>query len=155
MKKANWYDIYQKRVMRTKLDIHVFITITESIPLLIIQQVVSVLALSWLIRYTYYWNLQFLNNLIINHTKVIFTQALVTLANFGYTVDAPWSTCFPRTFNLFGFPIFWSIWAYLMKAILEMGLFENKSNPVIWVVFILGVSCCQFVDWFNCLISRC
>jgi len=38
-----------------------------------------------------------------------------------------------------------------MKVILEMRLFENKSNPVIWVVFILGVSCCQFVDWFNCL----
>ena len=34
------------------------------------------------IRYIYYWNLQFLNNIIINKTKVLLPQAWVTLADF-------------------------------------------------------------------------
>ena len=31
--------------------------------------------LTWFIRYIYYWNLQFLINVIINKTKFIFPQA--------------------------------------------------------------------------------
>jgi len=34
----------------------------------IIRPVVSASALTWFIRYIYYWNLQFLNNVIINKT---------------------------------------------------------------------------------------
>jgi hypothetical protein len=32
----------------------------------------------------YYWNLQFLNNVIMNKTKVLLPQAWVILADFGY-----------------------------------------------------------------------
>jgi hypothetical protein len=41
----------------------------------IIHPVVSAKALTWFIRYIYYWNLQFLNNVIINKTKVLLPQA--------------------------------------------------------------------------------
>jgi hypothetical protein len=41
-------------------------------------------ALTWFIRYIYYWNLQFLNNVIIHKTKALLPQAYVTLADFGY-----------------------------------------------------------------------
>jgi hypothetical protein len=40
----------------------------------IIRPVVSVSALTWFIRYIYYWNLQFLNNVIIDKTKVLLPQ---------------------------------------------------------------------------------
>ena len=43
-------------------------------------------ALTWFIRYIYYWNLQFLNNVIINETKVLLPQALVTWDDFGSPV---------------------------------------------------------------------
>jgi hypothetical protein len=49
--------------MRTKFDIYVFITITQSI-----AQLVDYSELPWFIRYIYYWNLQFLSNAII--TKI-------------------------------------------------------------------------------------
>ena len=48
----------------------------------IIRPVVSASALTWFIRYIYYWNLQFLNNVIINKTKVLLPQAYVTLADY-------------------------------------------------------------------------
>jgi hypothetical protein len=47
----------------------------------IFRPVVSASALTWFIIYIYYWNLQFLNNVIINKTKVLLPQALVTVAN--------------------------------------------------------------------------
>ena len=48
----------------------------------IIRPVVSVSALTWVIRYIYYWNLQFLNNVIINKTKILLPQAKVTPTDF-------------------------------------------------------------------------
>ena len=39
------------------------------------RPVVSASALTWFIRYMYDWNLQFLNNVIINKTKVLLPQA--------------------------------------------------------------------------------
>jgi hypothetical protein len=50
----------------------------------------SLSALTWLIRYIIYWNLELLNNVIINKTKIPLTQTLLTFANFGchfYTFD--------------------------------------------------------------------
>ena len=47
----------------------------------------SASALTWFIRYNvyiYYWNLQFLNNVTINKTKIHLPQVWVTLAVFGY-----------------------------------------------------------------------
>ena len=41
----------------------------------IICPVFSVSALTWLIRYIYYWNLQFPSIVIINQTKVLFSWA--------------------------------------------------------------------------------
>ena len=52
----------------------------------IIHPVVSASALTWFIRYIYYWILQFLNNVIIIKTKVLHPQAYVTLPDFGYPV---------------------------------------------------------------------
>jgi hypothetical protein len=52
----------------------------NNIPEDIIHPVVRVSALTWFIRYIYYWNLQFLNNVIIINTKVLLPHAYVTLA---------------------------------------------------------------------------
>ena len=52
------------------------------VPQGIIRPVVSASALTWFIRYIYYWNLQFLNNVIINKTKVLFPEVYVTLAEY-------------------------------------------------------------------------
>jgi hypothetical protein len=41
----------------------------------IIRPVGNDSTLPWFIRYIYYWNLQFLNNVIINKTKVLLPQA--------------------------------------------------------------------------------
>jgi hypothetical protein len=41
----------------------------------IIRPVVSVSALTWFIRYVYYWKLQFLHNVIINKSKMFLPQA--------------------------------------------------------------------------------
>ena len=40
-------------------------------------------ALSWFIRYIYYWHLQWLNNVITIQPKVLLPHAFVTLADFG------------------------------------------------------------------------
>jgi hypothetical protein len=45
----------------------------------IIRPVVSASALTWFIRYVYFWNLLFLNNVIINKTKVLLPRASGTL----------------------------------------------------------------------------
>ena len=50
----------------------------------------SIIRPVWFIRYIYYWNLQFLNNVIINKTKVFLPQTYVTMAGFGYHV---WFYC--------------------------------------------------------------
>ena len=55
-------------------------------PECIICPVVSASALSWFITYVYFWNLHFLNNVIINQTKILLPHAHVTLADFGYPV---------------------------------------------------------------------
>jgi len=41
----------------------------------------------------YYWNLQFLNNVIIIHTKVLLPQTQMTLADFGCPVYVLWFYC--------------------------------------------------------------
>jgi hypothetical protein len=64
-----------------------------------IRSVVSAPALTWYIRY--YWNWQFLNNVIINKTKVLLLQAKVTIADFGYPVYALWICCF-KNLIIFG-----------------------------------------------------
>ena len=59
----------------------------ESYLLLIdLLSVFGVSALTWFIRYIFYWNLKFLNNVNINETKTLFSHAQVALADFGNTV---------------------------------------------------------------------
>ena len=58
----------------------------QSVPEGIIRLVVSASVLTWFIRYIFYWNLQFINNVIINKTMVLIPHVYVTLANFGYPV---------------------------------------------------------------------
>ena len=110
--------------MCTKFDIYIFIThwfdTSASVLLLpkgIIHAVASASALTWFIRYIYYRNIQYLNNVIINKTKILHHQAEVTLAAFGYPVLVRWFHC-SQNFKLFGFPIF-RFWAYLMQVIPE------------------------------------
>ena len=50
----------------------------------VIRPMVSVSALTWFIRYISYSNLQFLNNVVINQTKVPLPQAYLTVADIGY-----------------------------------------------------------------------
>jgi hypothetical protein len=72
----------------------------------VIRPMVSVSALTWFIRYISYSNLQFLNNVVINKTKVPFPQAYVTLADIGYLVYTLCFTCYKRYLNLFTFKSF-------------------------------------------------
>ena len=58
------------------------------VPESIIRPVVSASALTWYIRYIYYWKLQFLNNVIINKTKVLLPQAHVTLADYYWAFQS-------------------------------------------------------------------
>ena len=67
----------------------------------IIRPVVSASALTWFIRYIYYWNLQFLNNVSINKTKVLLLQAYVTLADYylafqSFDFDRTWWRLFQK-----------------------------------------------------------
>ena len=81
-----WWKLFQKSVGRTKFYICVFITTilyhwvdTSAggllVPEGIIRPVVGALALTWFIKYTHYWNLQFLNNVSINESNVLLPQA--------------------------------------------------------------------------------
>jgi hypothetical protein len=63
------------------------------IPESIIRPVDSVSALKLLIRYIYFWNLQFLNNAIIFKTKVPLLHAYMTLADFVCLVYDIWLNC--------------------------------------------------------------
>jgi hypothetical protein len=64
------------------------------VPQGIIRPVISASALTWFIRYIYYWNLQFLNNVIINKTKALLPQAYVTLADYYF--DRTWWRLFQK-----------------------------------------------------------
>jgi hypothetical protein len=73
-----------RRWLFQKCDIYILITITASIPLVvdyylvpetINRPVVSVSALTLFIRYIYYRNLKFLNNVVMIKTKVLLPQA--------------------------------------------------------------------------------
>jgi hypothetical protein len=68
----------------------------------IIRPVVSASALTWFIRYIYYWNLQFLNNVNVNKTKVLLPQVKQILAIlfrfFGFIA--------PKIFNYMAFQSF-------------------------------------------------
>jgi hypothetical protein len=72
-----WWQLFQKRVMCTQFDIYVLIIITGYHP-------PSASTLTWFIRYVYYWNLQFLNNVIMIKTTGILHQEYVTVADFGF-----------------------------------------------------------------------
>jgi hypothetical protein len=79
---------------------------------------------------------QFLNNVIINRTKVFLPQAYLTLDDFGYPVYALWFYGV-HNFKLFGFSIF-RFWAYLMKVILSVldeGYFERTWWRLFWAYF--------------------
>jgi len=52
----------------------------------IIRPVVSALVLTLFIRYIYYLDLHFLNNVIINKIMVLLPPSWLTVADFGYPV---------------------------------------------------------------------
>jgi hypothetical protein len=52
-----------------------------------------------------YWNLEYLNNVIIITTKVLLSQTDVTLADFGYPAYVLWFSCSQRFLNYFGFEL--------------------------------------------------
>lgn len=95
------------------------------------------LALMALPEPTIYWNLQFLNHLIIIKTMILPPRACMTVGNFGYHVWTLWCSCSLKTFNLFGFLTFWH-WAYLMKIftflILKNVFYVYRSfTKLIWL----------------------
>ena len=65
----------------------------------VIRPMVSVSALTWFIRYISYSNLQFLNNVVINKTKVPLPQAYLTVAEIGYLVYTVCFICYKRYLN--------------------------------------------------------
>ena len=62
-------------------------------PEVMIHPVVSVSALTRFIRCIYFWNLQFLNNLIIIKAKDPLPQAYMTLSDFGCPGWSLWYYC--------------------------------------------------------------
>ena len=63
------------------------------------------MALTWLIRYMYCRNLQFLNNVIKNKANVLLPQTYVTVTDSGYPIQALCLYCF-QSLLLFGLTIF-------------------------------------------------
>jgi len=84
----------------------------------IIRPVVSASTLTWYIRYIYYLNILFLNNAIINKNR-IHPLGIGDLSRFSPPSGIGdrslfWLSCLgplgyllPKTFTLFGFPMFW------------------------------------------------
>ena len=70
-----------------------------------------------LIRYIYYWNLQFLDNLIFDNTKVVFFLGIDDLSRYWLS-RLVLLVFAAKDLKLFGFSIFWH-WAHLMKVIPE------------------------------------
>jgi len=96
---------FQKRVERTKFDNYHWVDTSDGgllVPEEIIHPVVSVSVLTWFIRYIYYWNLQFLNNVIILKKYGFLPQA--TLADIG--LFRPLLKILTNTFKSFGFLLF-------------------------------------------------
>ena len=60
----------------------------------IIRPAISVSTLAWFMRYIYYWNLQFINNVIIIKTNVLLPH--VTFSDFDYPVEDLWLTSCKR-----------------------------------------------------------
>ena len=58
--------------------------------------------ITWFIRYTYYWNVQFLNNIIIIKTKVLLPQAK-NLSYFWISCLSSFCFCFCFVFLIFNF----------------------------------------------------
>jgi hypothetical protein len=63
------------------------------------------MALTWLIRYMYCRNLQFLNNVIKNKANVLLPQTYITVTDSGYPIQAFCLYCF-QSLLLFGLTIF-------------------------------------------------
>ena len=82
-------------------------------------------------KYINYWNLQLLNNAIINKTKVLLPKAKVTVVDFGYLVSVLWFYC-SQSFQLFFFPMF-RFCAYVMKAMPE----TRRAYQIWYLLFFL------------------
>jgi hypothetical protein len=85
-------------------------------PVGIIRSVVSASTLTMFIGYMYYWNLQFLNNVIINKTKVL----LPDLSRFWLSCLVP--LVYPKTLNYLAFQYFdfectW--WRFFQKRVVR------------------------------------
>ena len=72
----------------------------------IIRSVVGASALTWFIRYIYYWNLQFLNNVIINKTEVLLPQIGDLISRFCLSRLDPLVLLLPITLNYLAFQSF-------------------------------------------------
>ena len=89
------------------------------------------------------WNLQFLNNVIINKTKVLFPRAWVILADFDHPVWAMWFYC-SQNFKLFGFPIFW-FWASPNESYFQKRIVCTKFDIYVFI------NCCNIIlIYYHC-----
>ena len=76
------------------------------------------------IRYIYYWNLQFLNNVIKIKTKILLLQSRVTSSELDYLVQALWFSCSQH------FKIIW-LSNYFTMSIPKEGYARNE----LWQVY--------------------
>ena len=145
--------LIRKHVGHIKLDIYVFITITQLKPLMvydgllipegIIRPVVSVSALTWFIRYIYYWNLEFLSNVIIIKTKVLLPQVL-WLFCWG-----PLILLLTNTIKLFGFPIFrFSAVKYFLMTVAIINSGQHLFNVKYLFMSIMTIVVLHKSDFF-------
>ena len=92
----------------------------------------------------YYWNLQFLNNVIINKTKVLLPQAYVTLADFAYPVLRPSA---PKTFNYLSFQssdFEHTLCTLILISRFSLSLFDIYRNIILWLK--LFITCYSVID---------
>jgi hypothetical protein len=140
--------LFQKRVLCTKLYIYI-LSLSRYLCLLTISppefhpSMVSISALALLIRYIYYWSLQFLNNVISIKTEILLPHAKVTVADFDYPVSALWLFFSHRLLNnnlkywnviLQDISLFYSSIYYLWTARKRLMIYLIISRWLWWVL---------------------
>ena len=99
----------------------------------IIRPVISVSALTCFIRYVYYWNLQFENNVIIIKIKVLIPQTWVTLAEFAYAVYVlSFSISKSQKLFVFSIPFEYTGWRLFQKRAMCIKLDSHLSRDRSW-----------------------
>ena len=109
--------------------------------LLILPRVVSASTLTWFIRYIYYWNLQFLNNVHYQD----YGQSASGIGNcsqFWLSCLVPLVYFLSKNIKLLGFQIIFIFYCEMVK------IFTEREN------YNIRKCCCWYI-WFKNLYARC